>query len=398
MPDAGERRFGDDKADTLGSIFRWTADVRGEPLQIPNLAALGLEILRPDLKLSRDKDTIKALSGYQATAYRAALGYPGADTFAGHQTMMGADMSHVVDCLLSERLTEVSQVLEHGGYRTQQLNGEPIILVDDAILVHDNLEADPALIWNVSARLTEVPWETILDIAKLVRNVAPVSRVIAVGGYSDQPLYKHVRLGDGGAIGLDTPASGFYTNGGLQVEHLGAALDHTKQLPELAAQAGFRVTLIGKAADILVTDTTVHRHPAVNTAEVLQRTISAQQKGGLIVANVQETDLAGHQQDPARFALLLEQVDKAIPQLLAGLTAADLLVITADHGNDPLIGHAYHTREYAPVLIVRQSATPNSLPSVKSGGTLATLADVGAIVETHLGILPHDIQQSTPMG
>ena len=376
MPDAGTLRPGDLRADTLGSLVSWSRKQRGREIALPNLAGIGLAALRPDLELSGS-------SGRPAGARRSALGYPGADTFAGHQTMTGADMSHVVMCRVGERLPELTAVLEAAGHSVELFEGDqPLLVVDGAALVHDNLEADPGLNWNVSASLDDLSWEEILAIATLVREHAPVARVIAVGGHSDRPLAASVRTGADGTIGLDTPASGFYRLGGLQVQHLGVEIDHERQLPQLADFAGLPVTLVGKAADILVARGADYR-PGVETERVLAHAGAGVRRGGLTVANVQQTDLAGHQQDAARYTALLEQVDAAMPALLAELGPDGLLVVTGDHGNDPTIGHPFHTREFTPVLAVRggdQSGTPRLAPDLDS------LADIGAGVAAWLGL------------
>lgn len=253
-------------------------------------------------------------------------------------------------------------------------------MVDDAALVHDNLEADPGLNWNVSARLDDLDFAAILAIAQVVRAAAPVARVIAVGGRSDRPLADAVRPGPGGTVGLDTPASGFYRNGGLRVRHLGAPVDHARQLHEAAARAGHDVVLIGKAADLLVTDVPVDRRPGVDTAAILAD-VAAAAGHGLVVANVQRTDLAGHSQDAAAFADQLEAADRALPRIAGRLGPRDLLIVTGDHGNDPTIGHPFHTREWVPVL-----AGTGGAPSTHRGRDLASLADIGATAARWLGL------------
>lgn len=378
MPDAGEVRTGDRHADTLGSLVRWSRQRRGRELAIPNLAALGLAALRPDLGLR----AAPPFPGIRARYGRAALGYPGADTFAGHQTMMGADMSHVTLARVADYVPQLLQALRAAGFTARAERGGRMVLVEDAAIVHDNLEADPALNWNVSARLADMDWEQIEAISRVVRAVAPVARVIAVGGVSDGPLDSFVRDGAAGTVGLDTPASGFYRNGGLRVNHMGADIDHSRQLPQVAASAGLGVALVGKAADILATDDDVERHPAVETAEILQVASAAIGTPGLQVINVQQTDLAGHQQDPERFADLIEQVDSAVPGWLAGLGSA-CLIITADHGNDPLIGHAFHTREYVPILAATRAEA--GARAISDQSSLAVIAGTGSRV---LGLDP----------
>lgn len=376
LPDAATVRASDTAADTVGAVAAWSVRERGRPLDVPHLAGLGLAALRPDL---RDLLAVP-VPLLRATGARAGLGYPGADSFAGHQTLMGADMSHVVLCRLAERIDEVTTALRARGHRVRTLDDRPVLVVDDAALVHDNLEADPGLNWNVSARLDDLGFAAILAIAQVVRAVAPVARVIAVGGRSARPLADAVRPGPGGAVGLDTPASGFYRNGGLRVRHLGAPVDHARQLHEAAARAGHDVVLIGKAADLLVTDVPVDRRPGVDTAAILAD-VAATAGHGLVVANVQRTDLAGHSQDAAAFADQLEAADRALPRVAGRLGPRDLLVVTGDHGNDPAIGHPFHTREWVPVL-----AGTGGAPSTRRGHDLASLADVGATVARWLGL------------
>src|SRR5699024_1237439 len=178
-----------------------------------------------------------------------------------------------------------------------------------------------------------------------------------------------------------------YRNGGLRVQHLGADIDYHRQLPELAANHGIPVTLVGKAADILRSDRHVRYVPGVDTTELLRQTVEAAREPGLVVTNIQETDLAGHQQDSAKFAELLEDVDASLPSLLSCLHGSDRLVILADHGNDPQIGHGYHTREYVPVLVAApdQSPEPQEAAPAVLGADLRSLADVGASLAQHLG-------------
>ncbi|MCX4673968.1 phosphopentomutase [Streptomyces sp. NBC_01433] len=381
MPDAGTLRPGDLTADTCGHVLDHCREAFGRPLRLPVLGSLGLGLVHPHPDLARR-------THLPVAAGRAALGYPGADTFAGHQTMMGADFSHVTVARLADHIGEVTAALEAAGHRVEPLAGKPLLVVDGAVLVHDNLEADPGINWNASGRLDDLPFDGpggILAIARTVRTVAPVARVIAVGGHADGPLARFVRAGEAGTVGLDTPATGFYRNGGLEVRHLGAELDHTRQLPDLAARAGIPVTLVGKAADILACDAAT-RHPAVATADVLTYTLEAVRAPGdaLVVANVQETDLAGHQQDTERYGHLLEQVDAGLAALVALLDSpGDRLIVTGDHGNDPTIGHALHTREYVPVLIHRPGAgAVELLPDAGS------LADVGATAAVSLSLDP----------
>ncbi|GAA4296258.1 hypothetical protein GCM10023142_34830 [Anaerocolumna aminovalerica] len=97
-------------------------------------------------------------------------------------------------------------------------------------------------------------------------------------------------------------------------------------------------------------------------------------KSGFICTNVQETDLAGHSQNSRWYKELLEIADEKIGEIITLLKEEDILVVMADHGNDPNIGHNRHTRENVPLLIYKKGITGVSL------GLRSSLSDVGATV------------------
>ena len=114
----------------------------------------------------------------------------------------------------------------------------------------------------------------------------------------------------------------------------------------------------------------------VDSAHIMALTLSEAQRPGprFICSNIQETDLAGHAQDVARYAERLQLVDGYLTHLMSLLDKDDVLVVMADHGNDPTIGHSQHTRECVPLLVWRPGVTGIRL------GDRATLSDVGASV------------------
>ncbi len=90
--------------------------------------------------------------------------------------------------------------------------------------------------------------------------------------------------------------------------------------------------------------------------------------------------LYGHRNDPAGFARALEAFDAALAGIVSSLRPDDLLILTADHGNDPTTASTDHSREYVPLLVYGPSA------SVKGDlGTRATFADVAAMAADWLG-------------
>lgn len=88
--------------------------------------------------------------------------------------------------------------------------------------------------------------------------------------------------------------------------------------------------------------------------------------------NVQETDLAGHAEDAEWYAEMLNVTDQWLASFLPQMEEDDLMIVMADHGNDPTIGHSSHTREYVPLLITGPKAKAANI------GTRQTMADIGA--------------------
>ena len=104
--------------------------------------------------------------------------------------------------------------------------------------------------------------------------------------------------------------------------------------------------------------------------------------GGFAFANLVDFDSEhGHRRDVAGYAACLERFDRRLPELLAVLRDGDLLVITADHGNDPTFRGTDHTRECVPLLAFRPGAGCG--PLGRRG-----FDDVGATIARHLGLAP----------
>jgi phosphopentomutase len=258
------------------------------------------------------------------------------------------------------------------------------LIVDGCVLVADNIEARPRLNINVTASQDDISFEDLTRIGEIVRAAVPVPRVIVVGGrgFGIDDIRAHVKERAPGQIGVDTPELGVYDEH-YQVRHLGVDFAVDRQLPSRAIRAGYDVVLLGKAADVVRCDGAVAEN-IVPTADVLSRAASHldAMTGGLIVANVQETDLAGHEEDVPRYARMLRTVDERLPELLDRLRPGDALFITGDHGNDPTIGHSQHTREYTPAIAYGPAINPVPL------GVRATLADIGATAGDILGVPP----------
>lgn len=150
--------------------------------------------------------------------------------------------------------------------------------------------------------------------------------------------------------------------------------------------AGHRVSSVGKVSDLFAGRGISESHPTKSDADGVDRVeeLMTTQSRGLIFANLVDFDTVyGHRNDPKGYAENLERFDARVPGLLAKLRDDDLLVITADHGNDPTTPSTDHSREHVPVLLYgRKVAAGTDL------GTRATFADLGQTLAEIFGVGP----------
>ena len=184
----------------------------------------------------------------------------------------------------------------------------------------------------------------------------------------------------GDYIGVNAPVSGVY-NSGYQCVHMGYGVDERRQVPFLLGERDIKVHLLGKVADVC-TNRFGESESIIDTSRVLSRLFELVCEPGnaFICANVQETDLAGHSQDYDRYADRLRVADGYLGEILDAMADDDLLVVMADHGNDPTIGHPHHTRECVPLLIGGKGEARGDI------GERMTLSDVGATVAEFFGV------------
>jgi phosphopentomutase len=151
-------------------------------------------------------------------------------------------------------------------------------------------------------------------------------------------------------------------------------------------QAGRAVTSIGKIGDIFAhsstgTEVKVNGHDALMAASLAA--MDTTPGGGFAMANFVDFDtLYGHRRDPLGYGKALEDFDAMLPRVFSKLRDGDLLILTADHGNDPTWKGTDHTREQAPVLAYMRGMAPGSI------GARASFADTGQTIAKHLAIAP----------
>jgi phosphopentomutase len=358
MPDAPE--WGDAGSDTFGHICE------SREVRLPNLQSLGLGNIRP---LAGVPGIEKPRGGYG----KCALASNGKDTTTGHWEMAGIilerafptypngfpkaiidqfiERTHVPGILgnIPASGTEIIKELGEEHVRT----GKPIVYTsgDSVFQIAAHEEVIPL------ARLYEI-CETARD---MLRGEHEVGRVIA------RPF-----LGTAGA---------FYRT---ENRHDYAVPPPRENLLPLLQEHGLDVVCIGKIASIYDSAGVTQDLTAKNNEQSIDQTIRAlhDETRGLIFSNLVDFDmLYGHRRDTEGFARALEHFDSRWPEIEAAMNERDLVIITADHGNDPTFKGTDHTREYAPLIVFGKGAHPGV-----NLGTRASLSDIGKTVAENFGL------------
>jgi len=359
MPDAVE--WGDAGADTLGNIFKQ------RQVNVPNLQSLGLGNIRP-------LEGMPPVEKPNGSFGKCTLASNGKDTTTGHWEMAGIILEkafptfpegfppRVIERFVAETGvpgvlgnvpasgTEIIKELGEEHVRT----GKPIVYTS----------ADS--VFQIAAHEEVVPIDRLYEMCETARRILDgedkVGRVIArpfIGETAD--TFKRT-----------------------ENRHDYAVPPPERNLLLLLKNAGLDVVCIGKIASIYDSMGVTEDLTAKNNDQTIDQTINALNADtkGLIFSNLVDFDmLFGHRRDPEGYAAALEHFDARLPEIMAAMGEGDLLIITADHGNDPTFRGSDHTREYAPLLVYGKKATPGV-----NLGTRSSLADIGQTIAANFGL------------
>jgi phosphopentomutase len=372
-PDAAD--FGDAGANTLAHIAQECAagradDGRRGPLHLPNLDALGLGAA---VRLASGDET-PGLSASPAGRWGAATEVSrGKDTPSGHWELAGVpvpwDWTYFPDTDPAFAPDLVAQVCAMAG--TDGILGN---CHASGTLIIDRLGDEhvktgwPICYTSADSVFQIAAHEEVFGLERLhglCQTLAPVLHAMRVGRVIARPF-----IGKNGEF-IRTPHR----------------RDFAMALPEpglcdWVQAAGGRVHGVGKIGDIFSMQgiDTSDKGDDATLLEALARRIDTADDKSLIFANFVEFDsVYGHRRDVAGYARHLEWFDAALPGLLARLRSDDILLITADHGNDPTWRGTEHTRERVPVLVAGPEFNAGEIGH-------CAFVDVAASVAAHLGI------------
>lgn len=166
----------------------------------------------------------------------------------------------------------------------------------------------------------------------------------------------------------------------------------TKSILNKLSDKGLSVISVGKIYDIFDGEGITKKLTSHSNKEAVDKVLEVMNKNftGLCFANLNDFDtLYGHRRDSLGYANAIEELDVEIPMMLNNLNNDDLLIITADHGNDPTYSGTDHTRENTPVIIYsRVFREPKNLP------IMSTFADIGATIADNFEVDPPMIGES----
>ena len=367
-PDAAA--FGDAGANTLGHI------AATRPLSIPHLERWGLGAAA-QAATGEWPEGLVLRDGFDAAYGCATEVSQGKDTPSGHWEMAGLPVAFawgtfppgppsfpdtLIDALCEEAVlpgvlgnraasgTTIVQELGDAHVET----GKPIVYTS----------ADS--VFQIAAHETAFGLERLYGVCEVARRLVDplrIGRVIARPFVGDAGGYERTR----NRRDWTTPPHG------------PTLLDHV-------VDAGGEVCAIGKIADIFAHRGVTRSVKAGSNDDVfhaLLASASDTSDGALVFANFVDFDmLYGHRRDVEGYALALETLDAQWPLFEAVLADGDLVIVTADHGNDPTFRGTDHTRERVPIL-----ARGGRLPAA-SLGVRETLADMGQTIARHLGVAP----------
>ncbi len=360
-PDAAA--YGDVGSHTLGNMARVVGGLKVPHLQSMGLANIAiLEGVRPQTQ--------------PTAAYGKMAGVsPGKDTTTGHWELMGIHLNQPFPLYPKGFPPEVMDRYEAESGRGWLGNypASGTVIIDE--LGEEHMQTGKTIVYTsgdsvfqIAAHEEIIPVEELYEICQTAREILrgehEVSRVIA------RPFIGHPGQFERTANRHDFSV----------IPPQPTVLDSLKE-------AGLMVYAVGKIKDIFTGQGITAAVPTQNNMDGIDKTISAmqtQRERGLIFTNLVDFDAKfGHRNNPEGYANALAEFDRRLPEITDALAEDDMLVLTADHGNDPTTPSTDHAREYVPILI---SGTP--VKQAVHIGVRTTFADLAATIADIFQVKP----------
>ena len=355
LPDAP--KYGDTGAHTLGHILEKVPNVK-----LPHMQQLGLGNIAPLAQVSpTDQPT-----GYYGKMAEISVGK---DTMTGHWELMGLKVSTPFQTYPNGFPRDLIARFENETGRkvigNKPASGTEILdelgakhMETGAFIVYTSADS----VFQIAAHEDVIPLDELYRACEIARKLTlepeySVGRVIArpfVGSPGD---FKRTPNRHDYAVSPPEPTL----------------------LNSLKA-ADKDVIAVGKINDIFSGEGITRTYPTKSNLHGIEKTIELMKEdfNGLLFTNLVDFDsLYGHRRDPVGYAKALEEFDAHLPEMLASVKEGEILILTADHGNDPIHAGTDHTREYVPLLVYSPSFTGTGSLGVRGAyaDLAATIAD-----------------------
>lgn len=366
-PDA--EKFGDKGADTFGHIAE-----RMNGLNMPNMAKLGLSNIREIKGIEKAENPLAFFTKMMEASN-------GKDTMTGHWEIMGLNIRTPFqvfpDGFPVELITEIEKRTGRKVIGNKPASGTEILdelgaehMKTGALIVYTS--ADSVL--QIAAHEEIVPLEELYKICKIARELT-LDEKYMVGRVIARPF-----LGEPGSFKRTAN------------RHDYALKPFDRTVMSELKDAGFDVIAIGKISDIYDGEGVTKAMRTVSNMDGMDKLVETFDMDftGISFLNLVDFDaLYGHRRDPEGYGKALEEYDARLPEVFAKMAEDDLLIITADHGNDPVAPGTDHTREYVPLLVYTKKAKEGKELPLRQ-----TFADVGATVAENFNVKMPDYGKS----
>ena len=351
--------YGDRGSNTLGNISR---SVGG--LKLPNMSSLGLHKL---VEIGSDEKIIGSFG-------KAIEVSAGKDTTSGHWEIAGLNIDRPFPTFPEgfpvNVIKEIEEALDRNIIGNYAASGTEIIkqLGDQHVATGNPIVYTSAdSVFQIAAHESVIPIEQLYNICEKAREI--LIGPYAVGRVIARPF---------------TGAPGNYERTMNRKDF--SLLPNGETVLSIAKNSGFEVRAVGKTSDIYSGQGITSSYIAKTNEMGIDQTIRLinDDFSGIVMTNLVDFDtMYGHRRDVEGYAKALYYFDERLPDIMNALKDDDVLIITADHGNDPTYTGSDHTREMIPILIYGKK--------IKMGANIGirnTFADIGSTICSLLELRP----------
>ncbi|OEF97232.1 phosphopentomutase [Vulcanibacillus modesticaldus] len=359
LPDANE--YGDQGTNTFAHIAE-----KMNGLNIPNMGKLGVGNIHPIAGVTKQETPIGAFGKMGELSV-------GKDTMTGHWEMMGLKIDTPFktypDGFPESLIKNFEERIGRKVIGNKPASGTEIInelgeehVKTGAVIVYTSADS----VFQIAAHEEIVPLEELYKICEVARELT-LSDEYLVGRVIARPF-----IGEPGSF-QRTPNRKDYS-----------VKPPSRTVMNNLVDKGFDSISVGKIADIYANEGITKAVKSKSNMDGVDKLIAELKTDfkGLIFTNLVDFDmLYGHRRDPIGYGKAIEEFDTRLPEIMDALGEDGLLIITADHGNDPTHGGTDHTREYVPLLVYSKSLTGGVDLGIRK-----SFADIGATISDNFGI------------